>query len=39
MPAIASSYVYAFFALICVSSILISAFAAYATTLRTIPEV
>jgi hypothetical protein len=39
MPAIASSYVYAFFALISVSSILISAFAAYAATLRTIPEV
>ncbi|MCW4055459.1 MAG: hypothetical protein NWE82_01600 [Candidatus Bathyarchaeota archaeon] len=38
MPAIASSYIYAFFALISVSSILISAFAAYAATLRTIPE-
>ncbi len=38
MPAIASSYIYAFFALIAVSSILISSFAAYATTLRTIPE-
>jgi hypothetical protein len=38
MPAIASSYMYAFFALIAVSSILISSFVAYATTLRTIPE-
>jgi hypothetical protein len=38
MPAIAPSYIYAFFALISVSSILISSFAAYATTLRTIPE-
>lgn len=38
MPAIAPSYIYAFFALIAVSSILISAFATYATTLRTIPE-
>jgi hypothetical protein len=39
MPAIASSYIYAFFALISVSSILISSFAAYAATLRTIPEI
>jgi len=38
MPAIASSYIYAFFALISVASILISSFAAYAATLRTIPE-
>jgi hypothetical protein len=35
---IAPSYIYAFFALIAVSSILISSFAAYTTTLRTIPE-
>ena len=39
MPTIAPNYIYAFFALIAVSSILISAFAAYATTLRTIPEI
>lgn len=38
MPAIAPSHMYAFFALVVVSTILISAFAAYATTLRTIPE-
>lgn len=38
VPAIAPSYIYAFFALIAVSGILISAFAAYATTLRVIPE-
>lgn len=38
MPAIAPSYIYAFFALIAVSSILISSFAAYTATLRTIPE-
>jgi hypothetical protein len=38
LPAIAPSYIYAFFALITVSSILISSFAAYATTLRNIPE-
>jgi len=38
MPAIAPSYIYAFFALVAVSSILISSFAAYAATLRTIPE-
>ncbi len=39
MPAFAPNYIYAFFALITVSSILISSFAAYAATLRTIPEV
>ncbi len=39
MPAIAPSYLYAFFALVTVSTILISAFAAYTTTLRTIPEI
>ena len=39
MPAIAPSYIYAFFALIIVSSILISSFAAYATNLRAIPEI
>ena len=38
MPAFAPSYIYAFFALITVSSILVSSFAAYAATLRTIPE-
>lgn len=38
MPTIAPSYIYAFFALIAVSSILISSFSAYASTLRTIPE-
>ncbi|MFQ6068534.1 MAG: hypothetical protein ACE5KD_03220 [Candidatus Bathyarchaeia archaeon] len=38
MPTIAPSYIYSFFALVAVSSILISSFAAYATTLRTIPE-
>jgi len=38
MPTIAPSYIYAFFALIAVSSILISSFAAYASTLRAIPE-
>lgn len=39
MPAIAPSYIYSFFALIIVSTLLISSFAAYATTLRTIPEI
>lgn len=39
MPALAPSYIYAFFALIAVSSILVSSFSAYAVTLRTIPEV
>lgn len=38
VPTIAPSYIYAFFALIAVSGILISTFAAYATTLRVIPE-
>ena len=38
MPAIAPSYIYAFFALIIVSSILISSFATYTSTLRAIPE-
>ncbi len=38
MPTIAPSYIYAFFALVTVSSILISSFGAYAATLRTIPE-
>jgi hypothetical protein len=38
LPAIAPSYIYAFFALIAVSTILISSFSAYAATLRTIPE-
>ncbi len=38
MPTIAPSYIYAFFALVAVSSILISSFAAYATSLRTLPE-
>ncbi len=38
MPAIAPSYIYAFFALVAVSSILIFSFSAYASTLRTIPE-
>lgn len=37
MPAIAPSYIYNFFALITVASILISSFAAYTTTLRNIP--
>ncbi len=38
MPAIAQSYIYSFFALIIVSTLLISSFATYTTTLRTIPE-
>jgi hypothetical protein len=38
VPSIAPSHVYAFFALIAVSTILISAFSAYAVTLRTMPE-
>jgi hypothetical protein len=38
MPTVAPSYIYAFFALVAVSTILISAFSAYAATLRTIPE-
>jgi len=38
MPAIAPSYLYAFFALVAVSTILISSFSAYAATLRTMPE-
>jgi hypothetical protein len=38
VPTIAPSYIYAIFALIAVSSILISSFASYATTLRAIPE-
>ncbi len=39
MPAIAPSYIYAFFALITVSGILISSYGAYTATLRAIPEV
>jgi hypothetical protein len=39
VPAIAPSYIYAFFALTIVASILISSFSAYMTTLRTIPEI
>lgn len=39
MPTIAPSYIYAVFALVTVSSILISSFASYTTTLRAIPEV
>ncbi len=39
MPTIAPSYIYAFFALTIVASILISSFSAYMTTLRTIPEI
>ncbi len=39
MPTLAPSYIYAFFALVTVSSILISSYAAYTTTLRTIPEI
>ncbi len=38
MPTIAPSYLYAIFALIAVSSILISSFASYTTALRAIPE-
>ena len=38
MPTIAPSYIYALFALIIVSGILIFSFAAYASTLRVIPE-
>ena len=38
MPTIAPSYLYAIFALITVSGILIFSFAAYASTLRAIPE-
>jgi hypothetical protein len=38
VPPIAPSYIYAFFAVIAVSGILISTFASYATTLRVIPE-
>jgi len=38
MPVIVPSYIYTFFSLVIVSSILISSFAAYAVTLRTIPE-
>ena len=39
MPTIAPSYIYSFFALIAVSSILITSFGAYATTLRNVPEI
>jgi len=38
VPTIAPSYIYTFFALIIISSILISSFAAYASTLRSVPE-
>ena len=38
MPSIALNHIYSFFALITVSSILITSFGAYATTLRNIPE-
>ncbi|UCG36687.1 MAG: hypothetical protein JSV64_08880 [Candidatus Bathyarchaeota archaeon] len=38
MPSITPSHIYSFFALIAVSSILISAFTAYTATFRTIPE-
>lgn len=38
MPSVVPSHIYAFFALIAVSTILISAFSAYAVNLRTIPE-
>lgn len=38
MPTVAPSYVYTFFALVTVSSILISSFSVYATSLRNIPE-
>ena len=36
---IAPNYIYTFFALIAVSSILITSFGAYATTLRNVPEI
>ena len=39
MPVLATGYIYAFVALLTVSSILISSFSAYAATLRTIPEI
>jgi hypothetical protein len=39
LPALAPSYIYAFFALVAVSSILVSSYATYTTTLRTILEV
>jgi hypothetical protein len=39
LPTLAPSYIYAFFALVAVSSILISSYAAYTAALRTIPEI
>ena len=39
MPTLAPSYIYAFFALVAVSSILVSSYATYTTVLRTIPEI
>jgi hypothetical protein len=39
VPVIAPSYVYSFFALVAISSILIAAFSSYTSTLRRIPEV
>ncbi len=39
MPVIAPSYIYSFFALVAISSILIAAFSSYTSTLRRIPEV
>lgn len=38
MPTIAANHIYSFFALVAVSSILITSFGAYATTLRNLPE-
>jgi len=38
MPTIASNHIYSFFALVAISSILITSFEAYATTLRYLPE-
>jgi len=38
LPTVAPSYVYTFFALVTVSTILISSFSVYATSLRNIPE-
>lgn len=38
MPVIAPSYIYSFFALVTISSILIAAFSSYTSTLRRIPE-